>query len=115
MTSSPVTSSPVTSPPVTSSPVTSSPVTSSPSHVYIQQPSTSALNRFDLLIEDNLPPQVGCHGNNTMVTDVILQDIESYFKVCESLSVIVRDEQCIDRDNFTTCLRTVRYRICIVV
>ena len=39
---------------------------------------------------------------------IVIQDPESFFTVCEALSYIVRSDQCITEDNFTSCLRTIR-------
>ena len=51
-----------------------------------------APNRFDLLVEDSLPPH----------------DPEAFFITCESLCYLVRDEGCVTVNNFTAIVRTVR-------
>ncbi len=58
----------------------------------IQKPVMSSLNQFDLLVEEALP----------------MHDPQSFFKMCESLSYLVRSERHITPANFGSCLRCIR-------
>ena len=39
---------------------------------------------------------------------LIVQDAESFFTMCEGLTYLVREQQCISPDNFTIAVKTVR-------
>ena len=58
----------------------------------VQRPVMSSLNRFDLLIEDTLP----------------VHEPHSFFKSCEALAYLVRNEPSVTSANFSSCVHCIR-------
>ena len=58
----------------------------------IQRPVMSSLNRFDLLVEETLP----------------VHEPHAFFKSCEVLSYLVRNEPTMTSANFSSCLHCIR-------
>ena len=58
----------------------------------IQRPVMSSLNRFDLLVEETLP----------------VHEPHAFFKSCEALASLVRNETTMTSANFSSCLHCIR-------
>ncbi len=58
----------------------------------VQKPVMSSLSQFDVLVEEALP----------------VHEPQAFYKMCESLSYLVRSDQYVNTANFGSCLRCIR-------